>query len=241
MDDQSQDARAPQGARAPAAGQAAPRVWPAAVVIAAVAALFVAGFIVLAMAVASSPSVPVWDRSLLSSLAAARTPLLTVMFRTATLGGEWWTVTAITISVVVALLIRGKREYAVLFAVAVSAAWLIESLTKILFRRARPPASNALIRLPASYSFPSGHAFVSFVLFALLVYMGLRLVHGVLARLVLAATALVAVLLVGVSRVYLGVHWPSDVLGSWLFAAAWLSLCLGVFTVWRRRHDLDRG
>jgi undecaprenyl-diphosphatase len=252
MDDQShlrrsaqpspggQNGRAPQGVRAPAAGQAAPRLRLAVVMTVAVAAVFAGGFIVLAMSVSSSPSAPAWDQSLLSSLAAARTPFLTVLFRVATLAGEWWTVTAVTMAAVVALLIRRKRACAVLFAVAMSVAWLVESLTKILFHRTRPPASEALIKLPASYSFPSGHAFVSFVLCALLVYVGLRLVHRVWARLVLAAAALVVVVLVGMSRVYLGVHWPSDVLGSWSLAATWISLCLGFFTVWRRRRDETR-
>jgi undecaprenyl-diphosphatase len=71
---------------------------------------------------------------------------------------------------------------------------------------------------------------------ALLVYVGFRLLRSSVARSALIAAALVLALMVGVSRVYLGVHWPSDVLASWLLAAAWLSLCLGGVTVWRWRR-----
>lgn len=210
---------------------------PVVTVTAALGAACAAGFIVLAMAVASSPSVPVWDGNVLCALTAARTPILTVVFRGATLVGESWTVTAVAVAAVAALLIRGERMYAALFALVMSAGWLMESLTKILVHRARPPASEALIDLPNSYSFPSGHAFASFVLCALLAYVGLRLVGRAWARLALAAAGLVLVLLVGFSRAYLGVHWPSDVLASWFLAGAWLSLCLGGFTIWRRRRE----
>ena len=227
-------------AHAPTAGREATRQRIAVVITAELTAVWAVGFIVLAVAVASSPQAPAWDRSLLSALEAVRTPTLTAVFQAVTVAGEGWTVSALTIVAIAAVLLRGKRAYATQFAVTMSAGWLVEYLVKNLFHRGRLPASEALIIPPTSYSFPSGHAFVSLVLCALLVYVGFRLVRSCATRSALTAAALVLVLMVGVSRVYLGVHWPSDVLASWFLAAAWLSLCLGGFTVWRWRRPGTR-
>jgi membrane-associated phospholipid phosphatase len=194
------------------------------------------GFVLLAAGVASYAVAPGWDQDLLTLLAVARTPALTIAFRVITLAGAGLVVTAISIACVVLLLAVRRRAYALLFAVAMSAGWLVESIVKNVVHRGRPPASDALIALPSSFSFPSGHAFVSLVLCGLLVFIGSRQIRGLLPRLALGIAAAVLVVLVGMSRVYLGVHWPSDILASWCLAVAWLSLCLGCFTVWRSRH-----
>jgi membrane-associated phospholipid phosphatase len=219
--------------RAPSSG-----VHPTArvAVLAAVTAIVgAAGFVWLALVAGSTLAAPAFDTTVLTALAAARAPALTLLFRTVTLVGEWWAATAISIAAVALLLLRKKRAYAAMFAVVMSAGWLVETLVKDLFHRPRPPALEALVHLPASFSFPSGHAFVSLVVCALLLYLEFRLVPRRGARIALFMGATVLVLLVGVSRVYLGVHWPSDVLASWCLAMAWLGLALGGFTLLSRR------
>lgn len=88
------------------------------------------------------------------------------------------------------------------------------------FARPRPPLADQAARA-TGFAFPSGHAFTSTVSAGLLVLVVLRLRPSA-ARPAVAAAAVFAVA-VGVSRVYLGVHWPLDVLGSWLLAAGWLA------------------
>jgi undecaprenyl-diphosphatase len=199
------------------------------------AILGAAGFVWLALVAGSTLVAPAWDNTGLTALAAVRTPALTLLFRAVTLVGEWWATTAISIVAVALLLLRKKRANAAMFAVVMSAGWLVETLVKDQFHRPRPPALEALVRLPVSFSFPSGHAFVSLVLCTLLLYVGSRLDLQRGARIALLLGAMVLVLLVGVSRVYLGVHWPSDVLASWSLATAWLGLALGGFTLLSRR------
>jgi undecaprenyl-diphosphatase len=100
---------------------------------------------------------------------------------------------------------------------------------KMLVGRVRPDAAGALVDLPASASFPSGHAFGALLVAGLAAWA----VHRVSPRAGawFALVGGVLALLVGVSRVYLGVHWPSDVAAGWLLAGAWL-----VATVWIHRR-----
>ncbi|MFG1806896.1 phosphatase PAP2 family protein [Streptomyces sp. NPDC049040] len=90
--------------------------------------------------------------------------------------------------------------------------------------RARPPAADWAAHA-GGHAFPSGHTASSAIAATLLAWGLLRAWPGTLGR-VLAALCGLAALAIGCTRVYLGVHWPSDVLGGWLFAACWLTALL---------------
>jgi membrane protein DedA with SNARE-associated domain/membrane-associated phospholipid phosphatase len=110
---------------------------------------------------------------------------------------------------------------------------LLVSLTKLFFNRERPiPYFPELA--PESYSFPSGHAFSALVLGGLLVYFLLGTVRNWQIRLRLIITASFAVLLIGLSRCYLGLHWLSDVLAGFLLATIWLTFLLTALEIRRR-------
>ncbi|SFE62556.1 undecaprenyl-diphosphatase [Actinacidiphila alni] len=96
------------------------------------------------------------------------------------------------------------------------------------FRRARPPAADWATHV-SGHSFPSGHTASSAMAAGLLAWGLLRWRPGRTGRLLAAGCALVA-LAVGCTRVYLGVHWPTDVLGGWLLAACWLGAALPPLT-----------
>jgi membrane-associated phospholipid phosphatase len=127
---------------------------------------------------------------------------------------------------------RGRRADAVLAVVAMGTASLVFTVLKRVLDRARPPTSDRLVAV-GNESLPSGHATMSVVVIGtvvVLVWAGL----GVAARVaaVLAAAAWVGA--VGATRVYLGVHWFSDVIAGWLLGAAWLAVCVAVWAWWRR-------
>ncbi|GAA4986745.1 phosphatase PAP2 family protein [Kitasatospora paranensis] len=98
------------------------------------------------------------------------------------------------------------------------------------FARPRPPMADWVAASPSGYSYPSGHAFTSAAAAGLL---GWALMRGVRRSVALPLTLAlgVAAVAVGLTRIYLGVHWPLDVLGGWCLAAAWLGLTLPLLAV----------
>jgi undecaprenyl-diphosphatase len=123
-----------------------------------------------------------------------------------------------------AMLVRGHWPGALAVVLAVGATQGIVFAIKELVARARPPASSAWIDA-AGHAFPSAHAASGVALYGLLALYTVQRLHG-RARVAAGAVALVGVGSIGLTRVYLGAHYPSDVLAGWLVgavvaAAAW--------------------
>ncbi|MFI8978355.1 phosphatase PAP2 family protein [Nocardia asteroides] len=126
---------------------------------------------------------------------------------------------------------------AVLVAVTSAGAGVLVVGIKQLVGRHRPPEVSRLVVEP-SLSYPSGHTLGSTVVVGIV---ALTVIPGLRRRAVRVAATVVAVLFpiaVGLSRIYLGVHWATDVLAGWLFGLAWLILCVTVFA-WVHRDHLD--
>jgi undecaprenyl-diphosphatase len=166
----------------------------------------------------------VWiDQSVLDATVRVRTPWLTDAVTVVTdLGGTLasWVITA---AVVVALLVRRRLREAEMVAGAMLSGMLVMTGLKMLFGRARPPFPERLVD-EATHSFPSGHAMMSAILVCV-VGAALVRVAGPSARnpVVFGLLALWTVA-VGLSRVYLGAHWLTDVLAGWAFGVAWAAL-----------------
>lgn len=134
--------------------------------------------------------------------------------------------------VAVSLTLRGQWHRAVSVAVSVGATQVIVFGLKQLFERGRPPASSAFVDA-AGHAFPSAHAASSVALYGLLTVFVLRRVHG-RARVGAVALAATAVGAIGLTRVYLGAHYPSDVVAGWLVGA------LVAVVAWQLAHSLRR-
>ncbi len=150
--------------------------------------------------------------------------LATNLLLTITMLGSEWVMLPLGAILVWRLETLGRRRQAILLAFGGLGAELVSFLLKLTFHRVRPlvffglpPAEN--------YSFPSGHAFVSTVFYVLLADVFLTLARSPRQRAGIVATTVLTVLLIGFSRVYLGYHYPSDVLGGWTCALGWLALC----------------
>jgi undecaprenyl-diphosphatase len=136
-----------------------------------------------------------------------------------------------------ALWARRKVRLAVLIAVAMAGAALLSGVVKVAVDRARPLVPHPVDHAGGG-SFPSGHALTSFTAAALLVLLvGPHLSR--LGRAVLAAAAALVALAVALSRLMLGVHYVTDILGGWLIGALWLTAVFAVFRPWRERRPSD--
>ena len=128
---------------------------------------------------------------------------------------------------VAALLFLKLRREAVLLAATVVSGWIFEAVLKAIFDRPRPTVVPHLMAA-GGYSFPSGHSFNSAV-----VYIAMALAFAAMSarravRWCLIGCALVMTLLVALSRVWLGVHYPSDAIAGWLGGAGWAFLASAV-------------
>ncbi len=200
------------------------------------------GFFELAEDFAYSPKVLAFDRTVSAAAVSLRMPWLdAVMMVVTILGGTIFVSIATAITVGAAA--RRGRVRAALYALCVLLVGVsLSTVMKGVFERPRPPVSGALIHLPASFSFPSGHSMGSLCLAWVVCY--LVLTSNSASRNVRIATVagvLVYALAVGFSRVYLGVHYPSDVLASWLLGAGWIALVTSGYTLWTGRKLANAG
>ncbi len=127
-------------------------------------------------------------------------------------------------AIVLALLVYRRWFYALMFASTLVPVVVNMALKEIVDRPR--PDMTIVISPPTSPGFPSGHAEHAAVLFLLLAFLAGELVGPRWLRWTLRVVLLLAILAVGASRVYLGVHWPSDVLGGYLLGALWVSAAL---------------
>jgi len=163
-----------------------------------------------------------WDHPILLFMAAHRSEALDGLFRAVTWLGSLYVLVPFTVLLVVALLYFQKRWEALLLVVGFSGAALWAHLAKALLGRPRPALVEPVIALPTDGSFPSAHT-TQIVAFALCVVLIVRRTwpEWQLTALVVAAL-LIAV--VATSRVYLQVHYPSDVLGGFVLGIGWIAL-----------------
>jgi undecaprenyl-diphosphatase len=122
----------------------------------------------------------------------------------------------------------------VLLAVSVGGGTLLSTLLKLGFDRPRPDLVAHLVDV-RTLSFPSGHAMLSAVTYLTIGVLVARVSPKRRIKVYVTAVALVLTLAIGLSRVYLGVHWPTDVLAGWSIGAAWAMACwLGAVFLQRR-------
>lgn len=132
---------------------------------------------------------------------------------------------------------RKYRTSLFLLAAAVSGS-LLEAGLKGLLGRARPSVVPHLVEV-TTLSFPSGHAMNSAIIYLTIALVLSRTVAARRVRLYLRGIAIALVTVIGVSRVYLGVHYPSDVLGGWLVGSAWATLCWSAALWLQHRRGIE--
>lgn len=179
-----------------------------------------------------------FDRGLTGTLYTWATPQSTsFMVTVSLLGNEFLYV----LGVGVGLLLLFRREW--LFA----AAWIITmlggqvlmNLLKNYYLRPRPVFDHPLAS-EKSFAFPSGHAMMSLVAYGMLAYLICTQVKNTRARILIIFAAVLLATLIGISRLYLGVHYPSDVIGGYASGLIWLSVCITATEFVRRIRSHPR-
>jgi undecaprenyl-diphosphatase len=178
-----------------------------------------------------------FDERVLLWLDARATAWLDVTALKVTALGDTLVVVTIALIAGTLLWLLGQRAYAALLAVAVGGGFVIYPVLKEVFDRPRPQLFEWRAHYAGASSYPSGHATMSMVLLVVLAYIIHRLANRRWIGVAAALVAGVGVLLIGISRLYLGVHYPSDVLAGYAVGFAWTVFCALAFRALHHRRS----
>jgi len=159
---------------------------------------------------------------------------ITAFFHIVSILGSLEVLALVGVLVAVALLVQRSWLTLTTWLVAVLGGEALNLLLKDLFARPRPHFERPLV-VEISYSFPSGQAMESLVVYGMLAYFGLLALRSQRTRVVSVGGAAVLVALIGFSRLYLGAHYLSDVLGGFAAGGAWLSAAITAREAMRQR------
>ncbi len=159
-----------------------------------------------------------FDQAFSMSVYALRTPQLTsLMLLFTSFGNQVLLALAGTIAIIFS--IRKHKKEAVLFCVAIAMGAVLNSAFKMMVQRPRPNISPLVIE--RSYSFPSGHAMNSFIFYALVAYFSYHFFRNKKVSIVVTILCGALILLIGFSRIYLGVHYLTDIIAGYIAGFWW--------------------
>ncbi len=190
-------------------------------------------FLVIALAIALSTPLAAVDANAEMWLHVRVTPLISNAMAAVSFLGAPTTLTIVAVAGSLLLLYRRRHSEAATLSTVVLGGNFLNFCLKHLIQRGRPVFDDPIFSLP-TYSFPSGHAVASTVFYGLLSIYALAHAKQRYAAYIGAAAALFMVTLVSFSRVYLGLHYLSDVMGGIAEGIAWLAFCIAALHYIRR-------
>jgi membrane-associated phospholipid phosphatase len=167
-----------------------------------------------------------YDQAIQSWVHSFATPTLTAIMRCLTFIGSPFVVATAVMLTAATLWWQRFRGDAILVAAAAFGGTVLDEVMKLHFKRVRPDLPWAFVH-EHSFSFPSGHSVLAFVMYGVIVYKTQDKLRSRWAKGALMLAAFLMVVGIGLSRVYLGVHYPSDIAGGYFVGAVWLAAVIG--------------
>jgi undecaprenyl-diphosphatase len=193
--------------------------------------IFAAGFGVVA-ALVGFHRISAFDQAIIDFWQGRESKGLTALMKFFTNIGSGWPVILIALACMLYLyvVLKHRREL-ILFLFVLGGSEVLNVVAKALFHRERPEFHRLIQE--TGYSFPSGHSMGAFSLYGVLAYLLWKHIPTWWGRLVLVLASGTLILAIGISRIYLGVHYPSDVLGGYLASAFWLAASIWIYQSFR--------
>ena len=160
-----------------------------------------------------------------STFVSNRVSWVTTMLRAVAWLGDIRVLSALIGSAAIVFVLARTPIYAPVVAVTTWGAAALAAILKAALARPRPPAPGHVVAVAGS-AFPSAHAAQAVAFYGVLAWIAAHHLHRRTRRVLVWSASILCAGAVGVSRVYLGVHWPSDVVSGWLIGAGWLIACL---------------
>ncbi|PIC58237.1 phosphatase PAP2 family protein [Sporosarcina sp. P12(2017)] len=176
-----------------------------------------------------------FDEPIIDFVQSAESPGLTSIMKLFTTIGSTTSVVLLAILTLGVLLWKKHRAQAVLFAIVLAGTGILNQVLKFIFKRERPDF-NRLIDI-GGYSFPSGHTMMAFSLYTILTYILWRNVKNTGSQVVIIILAAMMIVMIAVSRIYLGVHFPSDIVGGVLASSVWLFASIAFYQRFQRQRS----
>lgn len=166
-----------------------------------------------------------FDTTIREWLYSIRTPLLNRAFIIITYCGNWQTITLL--GAVLLINKRTRKTMGLPFAITGICSTIIYKFLKQVFMRPRPELLVRIIK-QGGYSFPSGHAMNGLVCYGILIYLINRYVNNQFIRRGLSAFLTISIFIIGSSRIYVGVHYPTDIIGGWAIGTVVLTIAINI-------------
>lgn len=175
-----------------------------------------------------------FDQSVIGAVQSQESPFLTKVMEFFTVVGSTQVVVVLCLLIIFFLYkVLHHRKELILFIAVVAGSPLLNLLLKEIFQRARPDL-HRLIEI-GGYSFPSGHAMNAFTVYGTLTFLLWRHIFNRAGRILLLLFSAFVVFMIGISRIYLGVHYPSDVIGGYFASGFWLATSIWFFQWYMER------
>jgi len=169
-----------------------------------------------------------WEVNLIQSLEHFRNPMLNYWMLFITNLGSTFFILFISALISIILIFLRKYRYLLILISAILGEEAITYFIKHLIKRTRPEILAHLTQA-SGFGFPSGHSFAAVTLYSLLAYFLTKEIKNKKIKIFIWILALSIIFLIGFSRVYLGVHWITDVLGGFMMAFIWIELVIFIF------------
>lgn len=180
-----------------------------------------------------------FDYQLSSYLYNLHSPLLNIIMKGITHAGDLLVQTAITILVVILLFALRKWRTGLWYGLTVLVgAGFLNVTMKELYSRARPSQIEPLVEI-GGYSFPSGHSMGSVIVYGGILFLIARFIRSKQIKFLISLVIPLLIISIGISRIYLGVHFPTDVLGGFSLGLAWILLSISLLGLKYTENELQ--
>lgn len=176
-----------------------------------------------------------FDRIIIDSVQGLETTVLTNVMKFFTFIGSAPFVIVLSLFLLFFLYkVLHHRLELILFVAAITGSAILNGILKNFFQRVRPDF-HRLIEIEG-YSFPSGHAMNAFTVYGIISFLLWRHITGSLGRWILISVSVIMILAIGISRIYLGVHYPSDIMGGYFASGFWLTTVILSFQYYQEKR-----